>query len=267
MKLNKGILIAGIAAVCIVIGGGVGGALLALNTESESKTQTTQTESLNVVKAENKLNGWQEKDGSWYFYKNDEKQAGWIQDKNSWYYLGPDGKMRTGWIKDNGKWYYLNTDGTMATNTTVDGCYINENGLIEETPLNTTKQNSVSKDTEDQNSLYKSDNPRIQKILGKWSTYFSGSMAFIRNYNCTYIDITTKTFQNHPYKVVEEHEGYIDIKMLDSNIGYRISFDSNTDLHVVLLNDCKYTEDEFINNTTASHIYDDNVCTFKRYQE
>lgn len=66
-------------------------------------------------------------------------------DKNSWYYLGNDGKMRTGWIKDNGNWYYLNNDGTMATNTTIDNCYINEKGLIEETPNNA--KSSVNSDT------------------------------------------------------------------------------------------------------------------------
>ena len=60
--------------------------------------------------------------------------------------------MRTGWIKDKDQWYYLNKDGTMATNVTIDGCYLNDEGIIEETPApakttNETISNNSSKST------------------------------------------------------------------------------------------------------------------------
>lgn len=39
------------------------------------------------------------------------------------------GAMKTGWLNDNGTWYYLNDSGVMVTDTVIDGCTINENGV------------------------------------------------------------------------------------------------------------------------------------------
>lgn len=154
MSLSKGIIIAGISITIVVVGAAVGGAILAVNMSSNNVSNTTKSEE------KTKLNGWQQKNGYWYYYKDDVTQTGWIQDnnnwyylddsgkmklnwvqdKNKWYYLSSDGKMRTGWIQDQGKWYYLNSDGTIATNTTIDGCYLNESGIIVDTPAKKAKQ-------------------------------------------------------------------------------------------------------------------------------
>lgn len=159
--MSKNTLFLGIISIVVVIGCAAGGAIFALNTanlnddgnKSVAKYETLQEE-------KTKLNGWQQKNGQWYWYKDDVAQTGWIQDNGSWYYLdssgkmklnwvqdkskwfylGSDGKMRTGWVKDNDKWYFMNNDGTMAVNTTVDGNYINENGVIEETPKPTSQK-------------------------------------------------------------------------------------------------------------------------------
>lgn len=148
MSLGKGTVIVGLCATIVVVASAAGGAILAANMSSNNILSTTKPEE------KSKLNGWQEKNGEWYYYKDDVTQTGWAQDnnnwfyldnsgrmklnwlqyKNKWYYLGSDGKMRTGWIQDQDKWYYLNNDGTMATNMTVDGCYLNENGIIADTP-------------------------------------------------------------------------------------------------------------------------------------
>lgn len=45
------------------------------------------------------------------------------------YYFGEDGVIKEGWINYNGKWYYIYSDGLMATDTTIDGYYINKNGV------------------------------------------------------------------------------------------------------------------------------------------
>lgn len=38
--------------------------------------------------------------------------------------------MVTGWLQDtDGKWYYLNSNGAMAKNTTINGYYVDENGV------------------------------------------------------------------------------------------------------------------------------------------
>ncbi|MFT8351661.1 hypothetical protein [Clostridium saccharoperbutylacetonicum] len=143
--MNKQLIILGTIGLITIVGAGAGGAILAANNDFNTNTVSKNVEASKEPKQEKvNLSGWKSEIGSWYFYKDNEKQKNWIQDKNSWYYLGADGKMRVGWIKDNNVWYYLNNDGTMATNTTVDNCYINEKGTIEETPANS--QNSAKTD-------------------------------------------------------------------------------------------------------------------------
>lgn len=154
MSLGKGSIIAGVSIGIVVVGAATGGAILAVNMPSNNVSSATK------IEEKVKLNGWQQKNGNWYYYKDDAAKTGWIQDNNNWYYLddsgkmklnwvqdknkwfylGSDGKMRTGWIQDQGKWYYINSDGTMAANTTIDGCYLNENGIIIDTPAKKEKQ-------------------------------------------------------------------------------------------------------------------------------
>ncbi|WP_261674114.1 trypsin-like peptidase domain-containing protein [Streptococcus sp. HMSC061D10] len=61
------------------------------------------------------LEGWKKLSGSWYYYRQHDKQTGWQRIDNTWYYLDASGKMRTDWQKVNGKWYYMETSGSMAT--------------------------------------------------------------------------------------------------------------------------------------------------------
>lgn len=61
------------------------------------------------------LEGWKKLSGSWYYYKQHDKQTGWQKIDDTWYYLDASGKMLTDWQKVNEKWYYLGTSGSMAT--------------------------------------------------------------------------------------------------------------------------------------------------------
>lgn len=130
--MNKTLIIVGIISGVVVVSCAVGGAMLAINIQSSNVEDIVPTAS--AIEVKEKLNGWKQEGSDWCYYNDDKEQTGWFQDNNKWYYLGNDGKMRTGWIQDNTNWYYLNADGTMATNITVDGCYLNEKGLIQETP-------------------------------------------------------------------------------------------------------------------------------------
>lgn len=131
--MKKNVIVAGILSVVVVISCAAGGAVMALKFNNNNNILDMNDKETETVET---LNGWYEFNGEWYFYKDNEKQSEWIEDNKLWYYLGNDGKMRTGWIKSNNEWYYLNQDGSMASNVTIDGCYLNENGLIEITPKN-----------------------------------------------------------------------------------------------------------------------------------
>ncbi|VPZ99171.1 V8-like Glu-specific endopeptidase [Streptococcus pneumoniae] len=72
------------------------------------------------------LEGWKKINGSWYHYrqhdKQHDKQTGWQEINDTWYYLDSSGKMLTDWQKVNGKWYYLNSNRAMVTGSqTIDG--------------------------------------------------------------------------------------------------------------------------------------------------
>lgn len=80
----------------------------------------------------NKITGWQNVDGKFYFlrvdgtiqrfwlnldgkfyYFNDQgiMQTGWVKYVDRWFFLESNGVMQTGWIRDNGNFYYLDSDG------------------------------------------------------------------------------------------------------------------------------------------------------------
>ena len=142
--MNKTVIIGIVSSAVVVFFCGIGGAVFLIKTEGSNNVQTNTKATVEDVKQEVK-NGWNQENGNWYFYKNNEKQTNWAENNKSWYYLGTDGKMRTGWIKDKDQWYYLNSDGTLATNTTIDGYYLNTSGLMEETP---SKAKEITKSSE-----------------------------------------------------------------------------------------------------------------------
>lgn len=78
-------------------------------------------------------NGWNYREGNWYYVRGGKAVTGWVRDAGKWYYLAGDGKMKTGWIKDDGKWYYLNKSGAMRTGWVKDDgkwYYLKKNGAM-----------------------------------------------------------------------------------------------------------------------------------------
>ncbi len=73
---------------------------------------------------------WKSIGNAWYYFDAAGwMKTGWVHDGYGWYYMEPSGAMKTGWLLYNGNWYYLNESGTMVTNTVVDGCIINGDGI------------------------------------------------------------------------------------------------------------------------------------------
>ena len=66
--------------------------------------------------------GWQEENGSWYYYSNDDDYVTneWKKSGNNWFYLGDDGAMLTDTLVEDGNYmYYVNANGAMVTNSWV----------------------------------------------------------------------------------------------------------------------------------------------------
>lgn len=57
--------------------------------------------------------------------------AEWRADTNGWWYT-EGSSYATGWRQINGLWYYFYSDGYMAHDTTIDGYYVNSNGVYED---------------------------------------------------------------------------------------------------------------------------------------
>ncbi|GAA0179298.1 hypothetical protein SH2C18_21950 [Clostridium sediminicola] len=81
--------------------------------------------------------GWIFENGQWlYMDEVGMPYYGWLYDYGDYYYFD-DGIMHIGWLNDYGDWYYFYNDGTLATNTTIDGCYVDEYGAYQEYDVET----------------------------------------------------------------------------------------------------------------------------------
>lgn len=72
--------------------------------------------------------------GSWYQNPDGTWPAsGWQQIDGSWYFFNAQGYRQTGWVLWNNQQYYCDSDGKMlADTTTPDGYYVDANGVWKE---------------------------------------------------------------------------------------------------------------------------------------
>lgn len=75
--------------------------------------------------------GWKQNQTGWRYEYHDNSYltSAWLKNNEGSYYFDSTGYMKTGWQEFKGQWYYLQENGAMATNTSIDGCWINENGI------------------------------------------------------------------------------------------------------------------------------------------
>ena len=80
------------------------------------------------------VTGWQQIDGSWYYFKDNGDMATGVVDINGVKYcFDEDGVMLTGWQQIDGKWYYLGDDGAAKSGSqSIDGkqYYFGDDGAM-----------------------------------------------------------------------------------------------------------------------------------------
>lgn len=81
------------------------------------------------------LKDWALVDGEWYFMNYETGKVHmnlWAPSASGdWYFMDAEGHMKKNqWIAaSEGRWYYVGADGKMVSNGSVDGCWINEQGI------------------------------------------------------------------------------------------------------------------------------------------
>lgn len=91
---------------------------------------------------------WKQDSKGWWYEKIDSSccKNEWLNYGGKWYYFDDNEYMVTGWKQIDNKWYYFYPDGYMAVNTTIDGYYLDKNGVWNNNANNTktsTSNNSV----------------------------------------------------------------------------------------------------------------------------
>lgn len=81
----------------------------------------------------NKIDGWHQYNGTWYYVENHACVTGWQKIGSSWYCFEADGKMKTGWVAYGNDWYWLSPgSGVMQINEFVDNerFYVGSDGKM-----------------------------------------------------------------------------------------------------------------------------------------
>lgn len=107
---------------------------------------------------------WIQNDNGRLWYREGNSWAtGWRYINGTWYYFYSDGYVRKGWLQDtDGKWYYLYNNGEMAKNTTIEGYYVDNNGVWTPNSYGNNNNNSQSGI-----SLDKNLEKEIRNLIGK----------------------------------------------------------------------------------------------------
>lgn len=76
-------------------------------------------------------NSWKMIANDWYFFEKDGRAANrWVAHYNDWYKIENGMMLCNQWIATSmGRWYYVGHNGAMVRNQSVDGCYLNAEGI------------------------------------------------------------------------------------------------------------------------------------------
>ena len=101
--------------------------------------------------------------GAWnnntYSWKQNTK-GWWLEDvKSGWY-------PKSQWALIDNKWYYFKSDGYMAVNETIDGYYLNENGVYDKTKKQSSYKVKVTANALNVRAAA-SKNAKVNKVISK----------------------------------------------------------------------------------------------------
>ena len=80
--------------------------------------------------------GWLNQNGRWYYLNTVDNSllgamfTGWIKRDDKTYFADSNGEIVTGWCQIDGNWHYFYPDsGEMASNTSINGFYVDADGI------------------------------------------------------------------------------------------------------------------------------------------
>lgn len=78
------------------------------------------------------VSNWKYINECWYYFDSDYtiKMNGWLAHYSDWYYFRDYQMVMNEWYATNhGRWYYLDSNGKMVRSQSVDGCWLNAQGI------------------------------------------------------------------------------------------------------------------------------------------
>ena len=108
---------------------------------------------------------WRASGPNWWYSEGSSYAVGWKQIDGQWYYFDSNGYMVTGWMQsDDGNWYYFYSNGMMAHDCTIDGCYLNSNGVWTSQSYSSNSSGSDSSDKQSQTAYLSATGSKYHSI-------------------------------------------------------------------------------------------------------
>lgn len=111
--------------------------------------------------------------------------AEWKSDNKGWWYT-EGSSYDTGWKLIDSNWYYFYSDGYMATNTKIDGCYLDSDGVwTNSVPATTSYSNNSGNSSASTSSNYSGDYQSQTVYVSNNGIYHSSPHAHGMKYYTT----------------------------------------------------------------------------------
>ena len=200
----------------------------------------------------------------WWYKENESYAIGWRFIDDNWYFFDNNGYMKTGWLQYKDKWYYLSETGEMLKDTSVDGYYLDVDGVW----IDMKKDNS--------NNTSLNYNKNEEEIAQKYVV----SLGYEINYKYGEIDNYTFT-KNNMYGSLDSYyystiwgvqnvkpENYFDKQII--TYGFNVKnhplqkiYNSDTNIYIMICENKVIGGYSFPNGDFAGSVYSVNGSTLE----